>query len=59
MYKILATKSSLLPFSSHMYIYADDCTCQQINFFFVVVNNAVMGAVVLALYIADGHLVVI
>jgi len=33
---------------SHIYIYADDCTCQQINFFFVV-NNAVIGAVVLAL----------
>jgi len=51
MYKLLATsKSSLLLFSSHIYIYmhADDCTCPQINFFFVV-NNAVIGAVVLAL----------
>jgi serine/threonine protein kinase len=37
-----------------MYIYADDCTCQQINFFFVVVNNAVIGAVVLALSLLMG-----
>jgi hypothetical protein len=29
-------------------MHADDCTCPQINFFFVV-NNAVIGAVVLAL----------